>query len=149
MRYLAESFILSALGRGKSVEQFLGPVGTLDRPGVGYVEVRPAGHGYEAWLHRAIDADGATWDLTSLPPLAAEGNAGEEDFGLHLLTATDPLDAVAAAEARTGAVRARWVNETKAGDEYRDYVLAGRPATAPDGAPWPSPSTPGYQASTA
>ncbi|MFF4542350.1 hypothetical protein [Streptomyces aureus] len=54
----------------------------------------------------------------------------------------DPLDALDAAEGRAGALRERWVNESMAGDEYGDYVLARRPEVAPDGRPWPTSQMP-------
>ncbi|MBO1332245.1 hypothetical protein [Streptomyces sp. VRA16 Mangrove soil] len=42
MRHLTEQFLLGALHRGRTVEQFLGPCGGPDRPKVAYVEIRPA-----------------------------------------------------------------------------------------------------------
>ncbi|MDJ0347558.1 hypothetical protein QMK19_40955 [Streptomyces sp. H10-C2] len=75
-------------------------------------------------------------DGVCCPPLF---DSEEEDFGHLLATMRDPLAALDAAEAWTGAVRDRWVNQFMAGDEYVDYVLAGRPALAPDGRPWPTP----------
>ncbi|MEU9303322.1 hypothetical protein [Streptomyces sp. NPDC048269] len=60
--------------------------------------------------------------MDSLPPLLQDE---EEDFGLLLATTNDPLAALDAAEAQTGAARERWVDQSVAGDEYCDYVLAG------------------------
>ncbi|WP_369265166.1 hypothetical protein [Streptomyces sp. R35] len=136
MRYLAEPFILGALKRGRAVEQFLGPSGSAERPGICWVEIRPAQGTCEVYLHSALDCEPLTGDLDSLPPLF---DSEEEDFGLLLATTNDPLAALNAAETSTGAVRERWVNQSMAGDEYCDYVLADRPAAAPDGRPWPSP----------
>ncbi|MET7313474.1 hypothetical protein ABZS68_42540 [Streptomyces sp. NPDC005571] len=136
MRYLAEPFILGALKRGRSVEQFLGPSGSTDRLGIRWVEIRPAQGTCEVYLHTALDCEPLTGDLDSLPPLF---DGEEEDFGLLLATTNEPLTALDAAETRTGAVRELWVNQSMAGDEYRDYVLAGRPATTPDDRPWPTP----------
>ncbi|MFE2558596.1 hypothetical protein ACFXGT_21735 [Streptomyces sp. NPDC059352] len=133
MRYLAESFILGALQRGRSVEQFLGPSGSPERLGIQWVEIQPVRGTYEVYLHAALDCEPLTGDLVSLPPLF---DSDEEDFGLLLATMNDPLAALDAAETPTGAVRNRWVNQSMAGDEYRDYVVAGRPAKAPDGQPW-------------
>ena len=136
MRYLAEPFIVGALRRGRAVEQFLGPVGSPGRPGVRYIEVRPARSAYEVYVHAVLDRDPPTFDLDSLPPLI---DGDEECFGLLVAATDDPDTALAAAEASTGAVGERWVNHTMAGDEYRDYVLSGRPSEAPDGRPWPPP----------
>ncbi|MGW6484034.1 hypothetical protein ACWGDS_40425 [Streptomyces sp. NPDC055059] len=71
--------------------------------------------------------------MDALPPLI---DSEEEDFGLLLVTESDPIAALDAAETSTGSVRGRWVNQSMAGDEYCDYVLAGCPAAAPDGQPW-------------
>lgn len=136
MRYLAEAFIVGALKRGCSVEQFLGPAGSPGGPGVRYVEVRPARGAYEVYVHAVLDREPPTFDLDSLPPLVDDD---EESFGLLVAATDDPDTALATAEAGTGAVRARWVNQSMAADEYRDYVLSGRPSEAPDGRPWPPP----------
>ncbi|MFI0207042.1 MULTISPECIES: hypothetical protein [Streptomyces] len=138
MRYLAEPFILGALERGRSVEQFLGPSGSPERLGIHWVELRPVRGTYEVYLHTALDCEPLTADLDSLPPLF---DSDEEDFGLLLATTNDPLAALDAAETQTGAVRKRWVSQSMAGDEYRDYVVAGRPAKALDGQPWPTSHT--------
>ncbi|MFJ6576210.1 hypothetical protein ACIQMY_09620 [Streptomyces sp. NPDC091368] len=146
MRSLAEPFILGALKRGRSVEQFLGPTGTPERPGVRWVEIRPSRGSYEVYLHTALDCEPLTGDLDSLPPLFDDE---EEDFGLLLATTSEPLTAMHAAESQTGAALERWVNQSMAGDEYRDYVLAGRPATTPDDRPWPTPQSPAVRSATA
>ncbi|NUK08360.1 hypothetical protein HRW23_24915 [Streptomyces lunaelactis] len=139
MRYLAESFALDALRRGRSVEQFLGPAYAAGRLGVRYVEVRPKGGRYEIFLHTVEDAGHETFmDLVEFPPLNPDNN--EEEFGLLITAAGDPLAALQAAEDCTGAVRHRWVNATMAQDEYSDFVQAGRPQhSSPDGHPWPAP----------
>jgi hypothetical protein len=138
MRYLAEPFILGALRRGRAVEQFLGPAGSPERLGIRYVEISPTNGALEVYLHTALDCEPLTLDLMVLPPLF---DSEEEDLGLLLATTNEPLAALKAAEARTGAVRERWTNESMAGDEYGDYVLAGRPTHAPDGLPWPTPQS--------
>ncbi|WP_329127054.1 hypothetical protein [Streptomyces sp. NBC_01465] len=138
MQYLAGPFLLSVLKRGRAIEQLLGPSESPDRIGVSYVEVRPAEGNYEIYLHAVLDTEPQTYDLVSLPPLF---DAEEEDFGLLVATTSDPAAALDAAADRTGAVRERWVNQSMAGDGYRDYVLAGRPGQAPDGRPWPTPQS--------
>jgi hypothetical protein len=141
VRYLVEPFLIGALRRGQSVEQFLGPVGTPERPGVRYAEVRAARTAYEVYVHTVEDVgDEHFRDLDVFPPFGQD--AEEEDFGLLLGSAEDPEGALVLAEARTGAVRGRWVNQGLAQDEYGDFVRAGRPSGAsPDGDPWPDPRT--------
>ncbi|MGW4566480.1 hypothetical protein ACWEN3_30150 [Streptomyces sp. NPDC004561] len=112
--------------------------GASGRPGVGYVEVRPARTSYEIYVHvvEGIGHEGFL-DLGEFPALYAD--ADEEDFGVLVATAEDPSTALAAAEEATGAVRERWVNAGVVQDEYGDFVRAGRPSgRSPDGHPWPS-----------
>ncbi|MEU8976716.1 hypothetical protein AB0D11_47635 [Streptomyces monashensis] len=139
MRYLAESFALGVLRRGRPVEQFLGPAGSPEHPGIHYVEVRPAKTHYEIFLHNLEDVGHDSFaDLVEFPPLDPDDE--EEEFGRLVATRDDPLVALAAAEDATGAVRGRWVNAGVVQDEYRDYVMAGRPPnSSPDGHPWPMP----------
>jgi hypothetical protein len=141
MRYLVEPFIIGALRRGRSVEQFLGPVGSPERPGVRYAEVRAARMSYEVYVHAVEDVGQENFlDLDVFPPF--DQDAEEEDFGKLLGRAEDPQGALVLAEACTGAVRGRWVNQGVVQDEYRDFVRAGRPSgMSPDGHPWPDPRT--------
>ncbi|MEU5121193.1 hypothetical protein [Streptomyces asoensis] len=138
MRYLAETFVVGALKRGRPVEQFLGPVGAPGRLGVSYVEIRPTKASYEVYVHTVEDVghDGFS-DLVEFPPFDADQD--EEEFGRLVATAEEPSAALAAAEKVTGAVRGSWVNQSMVQDEYSDFVQAGRPANqSPDGRPWPS-----------
>ncbi|MER5901168.1 hypothetical protein ABT150_13865 [Streptomyces mirabilis] len=139
MRYLTESFALGALRRGRPVEQFLGPVGSRARPGIRYLEVRPTKTTFEVFLHTLEDVGTEMFfDLVEFPPLNPDDE--EEERGRLIASADDALDALTAAETSTGAVRGRWVNESVAQDEYRDFVRAGRPTDAsPEGHPWPAP----------
>ncbi|WP_042406716.1 hypothetical protein [Streptacidiphilus carbonis] len=124
MRYLTESFALAALRRGRPIEQFLGAAGRPDKPGIRWVEVRPAPAGYTVVLHTAEDIGGEQFcDLAEFPALDSDG---EEDFGQEIATAEDKSQAMATAEASTGAVPGRWVNAGIAQDEYLDFVRAGR-----------------------
>jgi hypothetical protein len=138
VRYLAESFVLEALRRGRSVEQFLGPCGSAERPGVRYVEVRATKGPLEVYLHTVEDVGSESFlDLGEFPPLDPDDEAGE--FGRLLGTAEEPLAALVVAEERTGATRSRWVNENVVQDEYSDFVRAGRPwGASADGRPWPN-----------
>lgn len=136
-RHLAEPFALGALRRGRSVEQFLGPAGTPERPGIRYVEVRPVEGAFEIVLHTLQDVGHEGFvDLGEFPALEADD---DEEFGRLIATADEPRAALATAEHRTAAVRARWVNAGVVQDEYVDFVRAGRPSDAsPDGHPWPN-----------
>ncbi|WP_256975318.1 hypothetical protein [Streptomyces sp. CS159] len=137
MRYLAESFILGALRRGRSVEQFLGPCGSAERPGVRYVEVRAVNGRFGVYFHAVEDVGSEGFlDLGEFPPFDPDDEAGE--FGRLLGMAEDPLAALVVAEERTGAARRWWVNENVVQDEYGDFVRAGRlSGVSVDGRPWP------------
>ncbi|WP_329583321.1 hypothetical protein [Streptomyces sp. NBC_01361] len=101
MRYLTESFALAALRRGRTIEQFLGAAGRPDKPGIRWVEVRPAPAGYVVVLHTAEDIGGEHFcDLVEFPALDSDC---EEDFGQEIATAEDESQAMATAEASTGA----------------------------------------------
>ncbi|MFE5192042.1 hypothetical protein [Streptomyces sp. NPDC056628] len=141
MRYLVETFIVGALRRGRSVEQFLGPIGSPERPGVRYAEVRAASTSYEVYVHAVEDVGHENFlDLDVFPPF--DQDSKEEEFGQLLGKAEDPQGALVLAEKCTGAVRGRWVNQGVAQDGYRDFVRADRPSSAsPDGHPWPGPHT--------
>ncbi|MFD9658501.1 hypothetical protein [Streptomyces mirabilis] len=94
MRYLLDAFAIGALRRGRSVEQFLGPTGSPDRPGVRWVEVRPASGRYEVFLHAAQDVGHPGFiDLVEFPPLDLDDE--EEEFGRLVTTVDDPLTALA------------------------------------------------------
>ncbi len=130
MRYLAEQFLIGALRRGRLVEQFLGPVGTAELPGVRYVEVRAAGTSYEVYVHAVLDVGHENLlDLGVFPPF--EQDAEDEELGRLLGTAEDPRDALVLAEERTGAVRGRWVNQGVVQDEYGDFIAATRRRSSP------------------
>jgi hypothetical protein len=125
VRYPTESFALGALRRGQPVEQFLGPAGSPERPGIRYIEVRPVKICYKIYLHTLEDVGHETFvDVVEFPPLYA--NDEEEEFGRLVATRDDPLVALAAAEDVTGARRERWVNAGVVQDEYRRACAMGR-----------------------
>jgi hypothetical protein len=106
--------------------------------GIAYVELcRTTAGTFEGYLHCRQDV-GSAWfmDVEEFPPLAEAD--GEEDFGQLIAVGEEWSAAISAAETATGAVRSRWVNASVLGDEYADFVHAGRPATAPEGNPWPT-----------
>ena len=116
--------------RGCSIEQSLGRAGDEGAVGIQWVEIVPSGAGYRIVLHVCCDVGGEDFcDLVEFPPLE-EGD--EEGFGKLVAVAPDARQALSAAGAVAGAAADRWVNQGMAGDEYLDYVRAGRPsATAP------------------
>jgi hypothetical protein len=123
VRHLVEPFAVGALRRGQSIEQFLGPAGTPQIPAIRWVSIEPSKLGYVVTLHVVRDVGGeGFYDLIEFPPLDPD-----DEFGQELVIADDPLTAMTTAEVQVGAVRDRWVNVGLAGDEYRDYVRAGRP----------------------
>lgn len=125
MRHLIESFALGALHRGRPIEQFLGPAGGPDVPGIRWVEVVPTRSGYKVVLHASADIGGEDfYDLVEFPPLDPEDE--DQAFGQEIAVVADARDALALAESHAGAVRDRWVNQGVAQDEYRDFVRAGR-----------------------
>lgn len=126
MRYLVESFALGVLKRGRSIEQFLGAAGTSEKVGIRWAEICPKSEGFVLVVHEAEDiGDEGSCDLVEFPSFERED--GEEDFGRQIAVVDDALAALAAAERMIGADRGRWVNQGMAGDDYRDYVRAGRP----------------------
>ncbi|MFF7082214.1 hypothetical protein [Streptomyces lavendulae] len=127
MRYLVEAFALTALRRGRPIEQFLGAAGPPEVPGIQWAEVRPTADGLLLVVHVAQDIGGENcYDLVGFPSF--EQADDEEDFGHQIAVVDDPLAAMTIAEERLGAGRDRWVNQGMAGDEYRDYVRTGRPS---------------------
>ncbi|MEU3788519.1 hypothetical protein AB0F07_01780 [Streptomyces fructofermentans] len=126
MRHLVVPFALNALRRGRSIEQYLGAAGTPEAPGIRWAELRPTAEGFALVVHLAQDIGGeGSYDLVEFPSFERED--GEEDFGCQIGVVDEPLAALTIAEKRLGAGRDRWVNQGMAGDEYRDYVRAGRP----------------------
>jgi hypothetical protein len=126
MRYLAEAFALGALRRGRSIEQFLGRAAG-EVPGIRWIEIVPDEAWYRVVLHVCGDVGGEHFcDLVEFPSLE-EGD--EEDFGEQVAIVAEASDALVAARDAVGASLDRWVNQGIAGDGYRDYVRAGRPAT--------------------
>lgn len=123
MRYLAESFALGALRRGKAIAQFLGPSeGQAGGLVVSWVEVQPSRDAFTVVLHAAEDVGGEYFaDLWEFPPADPDN-----EFGRKLGEAEEPSEAVAIAEKLTGAVRSRWVNLGVVQDEYLDYVRGDR-----------------------
>jgi hypothetical protein len=127
VRYLTRQFAIGALRRGAGVEQFLGGAHVAGAAAVSWVAVSPSGQGYRVSLHVVEDLDGRHADLAEFPSLdpVDEEYAGQ---GRELGRSEDELAALQLAEQLAGARPGRWVNFAMAGDEYLDYVRAGREA---------------------
>lgn len=118
---------LGALRRGRSVEQFLGPCGSAERPGVRNAEVRATRRPFEVYLHAVEDVSSKSFlDLGEFLPFDPDDEASES--GRLLGMAGDPLAVLDVAEQHAGTERGRWVNEGFVQDEYGDFVRAGRPS---------------------
>ena len=121
MRHLHPTDIAGALRRGKSVEQFLGKVIVAGEPGIRYLELRPVPNGLELWVHDVEDRGDLDFcDIGEFGSLGDEKYDPEEQFA-------ELGPALEYCNQRFGASNSRWVNVTIAGDDYRDFVLAGRP----------------------
>ena len=93
------------------------------------MEFVPVGEDCRVVLHESRDVGGEHFrDLVEFPPLA---DSGEEDFGGHIAVVSEARNALDAAHAGAGAVIDRRVNQAIAGDEYLDYMRAGRPGALP------------------
>ncbi|MFE5005155.1 hypothetical protein ACFRJ3_11045 [Streptomyces sp. NPDC056696] len=122
MRYLVEQFAIGALRRGQGIEQFLGAVDTPAGRGIQWVDIEPTQRGYVVTLHAQEDVGSEQFcDLLEFPPLDPD-----DEFGRNLSVTNNELAALKTAETQTGARRDRWLNAGMAGDDYRDYIRAGR-----------------------
>ncbi|MEV6949489.1 hypothetical protein AB0N07_47835 [Streptomyces sp. NPDC051172] len=99
-----------ALRRGRPVEQFLGPAGSPERPGIRYIEVRPAKTRYEIHLHTLEDVGHETFvDVVEFPPLYTDDE--EEEFGRLVATCearSSPSQPLKTSPERDAKVGQRW-----------------------------------------
>jgi hypothetical protein len=124
MRYLKPQSLEATLRCGKSIEQFLGRGVTPQT--IAWIEIRPAQNGVTLCRTEVPDAgDAGHLDLYEF--------WGDDDSRLtHALSTV--AEALAHAHQYHGARPERWVNQFMIQDEYRDFVVAGRPALWPVGA---------------
>jgi hypothetical protein len=120
MRYLTPGSAITALRRGRQIEQFLGGIQAGERRGIRWISLRPGREGIGVHLHEVEDVGTDTfWNLTEFPPLDPD----DETQGL-VTVVTAPEEAVRIAEHELGADHARWVNQGFACDEYGSYRAA-------------------------
>jgi hypothetical protein len=117
MRFLTRMFAVTALRRGRPIEQFLGGIEAGERQGIRWISLSPGSEGISVYLHEVEDIGSDTfWDLTEFPPL----NPDDETRGL-IGVATTPEEAIEVAEHDLGADPGKWVSHGHACDEYADY----------------------------
>ena len=119
MRYVFPAFQESTLRRGASLEQFMGAAMRDGERTISYLEIRPAKGGFEVWRFEAPDIGDK--EFTDVSEFAFDGE------NEPLATLQHPSDAFLFAHSQLGADPQRWVNIGVVCDEYKDYVMAGRP----------------------
>lgn len=118
MRHVGVAFQESTLRRGKSLEQFLGGGYNGSERTVKWVELRPVLQGIEVWRFEVPDlGDLGFTDIYEF---------GSNDTDEPIAVVGSPGEALALAHSQLGASQECWVNVTVVGDEYFDYVSAGR-----------------------
>jgi hypothetical protein len=117
MRYLTPASAITALRRGRQIEQFRGAFQAGERRGIRWISLRPVHEGIGIHLHEVEDVGtGTFWDLTKFPPL----DPGDETGGL-VTVVTAPEEAIEVAERDLDADPVKWVRQGFACDEYGDY----------------------------
>lgn len=115
-RHLTIDQIQSAIGRGKSVEQFLG---ISDKGIVSWLELRPSSDGIELWHFEVFNNGSLDYlDLYSFD--STNEDQPERPIGYYTTIAA----ALDNAGSTFGADLARWVNYSLIQDEYRDLLSA-------------------------
>jgi hypothetical protein len=116
-RYLTWHEAVSALRRGKAVEQLLPARPHHGQPTVRWLAVYPRDGLFVVGLHHVLDpCDPQFLDVTEFAPVDEWEGVGE---GVEVDNAPCPEHALRAA-ARFGAVPERWVNQFVVAEEYRD-----------------------------
>ncbi|WP_232667056.1 hypothetical protein [Pseudonocardia sp. TRM90224] len=134
MRHLALPFAIGALRRGREIEQFLGPVDGAGERGIRWVSIGSGAAGFTVSLFERADLDGSTLrDLPVLPSLSEQHTESSDERrdaaeldGRAVGTASSAEGALALAERALGTHPERWVNSGVVGNEYDDYLQAGR-----------------------
>jgi hypothetical protein len=125
-RYLARPFIVSALHRGKPVEQFLGAREVDGERILRWIELSPAsGDAVEIRVRDVYDeGDESYLDLYDFTEVESDDDE-EDDDDAPSATAASLDEAIALCRDRWGADPDRWVNEGVIQDEYADLLREG------------------------
>jgi hypothetical protein len=119
MRHLTPASAVSALGRGREIEQFLGGSVDGEVSSITSITISPRGDAFGVSVHEVLDVGSEDFlDVSEFPPIDEGEYVGE---GRSLGTAASPADAIALAESIVAARPDRWVNQGMVGDEYADY----------------------------
>ncbi|MER5960344.1 hypothetical protein [Streptomyces sp. NPDC001893] len=118
MRHLIPSFALSALQRGRQIEQFLGRVERDGQQGLRWIALSPGSSCVTIYVSDVEDVGTDNFlDITEFPPLDPE----EETWGREIAVLPTPVDALHLAEHDLAADPQRWVNQGIVCDEYQDF----------------------------
>lgn len=119
-RHLTEPNAVSALRRGKEVEQLLGFGSVEGRRTIRWLTLGPSEGRFRLRVHHVFDVgDGEElWDASELPSVDAAEDHGE---GRSLATTDTPEEALALASSDHGADPGRWVNFAVITDEVNDH----------------------------
>jgi hypothetical protein len=105
------------------LEQFLGGVVLHGVNSIRWLELRPVGESIQVWEFVAPDwGDQENLDFYEF--------LGSEE-GTLATSLPSSAEALAYAHAQLGATPLRWLNQGVAQDEYRDFIVAGRPLAWP------------------
>lgn len=127
MRHVARTFLESTLGRGATLEQFLGGASREGERTIRVLELHPRGDVIEVWLHEAVELGDE--ERLDYYPFIFLGDGDGNEVGS---VATFPSAASALEYAQTLGVHPdRWTNAGVSQDEYRDFIRAGRPTVWP------------------
>ncbi|HVG45053.1 MAG TPA: hypothetical protein VM890_10000 [Longimicrobium sp.] len=119
-RYLAPPFLQSCIGRGRSVEQFLGGYMDGDERALRWVEIRPEPNGVALLLHQVYDeGDEGFLDVYEFTEVD-DGTERDGPAAEHHLSTLE--EALLLAGELYGADPDHFVNEGVIQDEYRDYL---------------------------
>ncbi len=118
MRHLTDSYIRTALNRGKTVEQFLGGGMLGDVRTIRYVALSQDGHRFSLTFYEHIDEGSESFlDLYAFSYASPEDDPPRHSF--------DTIEeALNYSEATYGAVATRWANQFVIQDDYADYLRA-------------------------
>jgi hypothetical protein len=118
MRYLTQSFLKSALSRGKVVEQFIGSVTRDELAGLRFLQLSVEAGKISITIFDVDDIGSEDFlDIYSFPSLIED-----EEYDRPTRTYDDLTEALEDADSSFGANPHRWTNEGLAQDEYQDYL---------------------------